>query len=102
MAAVNKNLDPAEYRPVVGWMLDALPHGHTPDIYKFMEVSMKRGDNIKAHKHAHHAVLYYPDESDCIIITPQPGTMIYMPPGTLHEVPVVKKARRSIALLVSP
>ena len=71
------------------------------DWYKFMTVRMLAGANIKAHKHQHHAVLYYPELAEPVIITPQPGTMLYLPPGTVHEVPPVKRERVSIAMLMA-
>lgn len=70
------------------------------DWYKFMAVTLKPGENIKSHKHKHHLVMYYPEQAEQIIVTPQPGTMLYLPPGTLHEVPPVKRERLSIAMLM--
>jgi len=69
------------------------------EVFKFMTVRLLAGENIKSHKHAHHLVMYYPELAEPILITPQPGTMLYLPPGTLHEVPPVKRERVSIAML---
>jgi len=73
---------------------------HGEGWYKFMEVTLKAGENIKAHKHKHHLVMYYPEEAEPIIITPEPGTMLYLPPGTLHEVRPTQRPRLSIAMLI--
>jgi len=70
------------------------------DLYKFMVVRLKPGEPIKSHKHQHHLVMYYPEPAEPIIVTPQPGTVLYLPPGTLHEVPPVKRERVSIAMLI--
>jgi uncharacterized RmlC-like cupin family protein len=78
-------------------MIAACPVG--AEVYKFMTVAMNAGDCIKAHRHAHHLVMYYPVDAGPIIVTPTAGTMLYLPPGTLHEVPVVKKDRLSVAML---
>jgi len=97
---VNSNLKTSEHLEMVSKMLRAFPLEVAADIFKFMQVDLSPGQNIKAHKHAHHAVLYYPDNADPVIVTPEAGTMIYMPPGTVHEVPAVLTARTSIAMLV--
>lgn len=68
--------------------------------FQFMEVTMQPGENIKAHQHRQHLVLYYPEAAGPVIVTPEPGTMLYLPIGTRHEVPPVKSARRSIAMLI--
>ena len=98
---MNKNIrtdDPAyQYR---SHMMAACPAPGEP--YKFMTVTLEPGANIKPHKHKHHAVLYYPELAEPVIITPQPGTMLYLPPGTVHHVPRVQRRRVSIAMLFSP
>jgi len=70
------------------------------EIYKFMTVRMQPTNRISAHKHVYHTVLYYPELAEPVMVTPQPGTMLYLPPGTTHEVPPVKRERISIAMLV--
>lgn len=67
---------------------------------KYIEVTMKPGENIKRHKHRYHAVLYYPDDAEAVVVEPKKGTIIYMPPETYHEVPPVKAARRSLAMII--
>lgn len=68
--------------------------------YKFMTVRLQPGARISSHKHAYHTVLYYPEKAEPVTVTPQPGTILYLPPDTLHEVPVVKRERLSIAMLI--
>jgi len=68
--------------------------------FKFMAVTMQPGENIKAHQHRQHLVMYYPEAAESIIVTPEPGTMLYLPIGTRHEVPPVKSARFSLAMLI--
>ncbi len=67
---------------------------------KFIAVLLKVGENVKAHKHVYHTALYYPESCDPIIFTPTDGAIVYLPPGTKHEVPPVKTARLSAAMLV--
>ncbi len=67
---------------------------------KFIAVLLKPGENIKAHKHVYHTVLYYPESCEPIVFTPTAGAILYLPPGTKHSVPVVKDARLSAAMLV--
>ncbi len=67
---------------------------------KFIAVLLKQGENIKAHKHVYHTVLYYPESCDPITFTPTAGAILYLPPGTSHEVAPVKDARISAAMLV--
>lgn len=99
MNAVNKLIKPDD--PEYEYYDQILDAGwRYSEVYKFMTVRMKPGDNIKAHKHAYPAVLFYPELADPVIITPQPGTMLFMPIGTVHEVPVVKRERLSIAMLL--
>ena len=69
-------------------------------VYKFMTVNLKPGERISKHKHAYPAVLFYPELAEPVTITPQPGTMLFLPIGTMHEVPVVKRERLSIAMLL--
>lgn len=70
------------------------------EIVKFMTVRLEKGARISKHAHVYHTVLYYPELAEPVTVTPQPGTMLYLPPGTQHEVPVIKKPRLSIALLI--
>ena len=95
---MNRNIKPGDpeeqYRPR---MMAACPS--QGEIHKFMIVELAPGGVIKPHKHAHHLVMYYPEEAEPIHITPQPGTMLYLPPGTIHQVPRVQKRRISIAML---
>ena len=96
---LNKNIrkeDP-EYQYFERMLSAAWPYA---EVFKFMSVRMKPGENIKAHKHAHPAVLFYPEIAEPVIITPQPGTMLFLPIGTVHEVPPVKRHRKSIAMLM--
>lgn len=67
---------------------------------KFMTVHLDAGEGVAQHDHTQHTIVYYPEEVGPVIITPKPGTIICMAPGTLHEVPVVKKPRLSIVMLV--
>ncbi len=70
------------------------------EIVKFMTVRLEKGARISKHAHVYHTVLYYPELAEPVTVTPQPGTMLYLPPGTQHEVPIIKKPRLSIALLI--
>ena len=98
---MNKNIKPGDPEQVYrSRMMAACPVQGEP--YKFMIVNLDPGGVIKAHKHKHHAVLYYPEVAEPVIITPQPGTMLYLPPGTIHQVPRVSRQRISIAMLFSP
>lgn len=101
MGTLNKNILATD--PEWGYVehvRDACPlEGHNH--YKFMTVRMLAGDRISKHKHAYHTVLYYPEHAGPVIVTPTPGTLLYLPPGTLHEVPVTKRERLSIAMLIS-
>ena len=67
---------------------------------KYIEVTLKPGENIKRHKHRYHAVLYYPIDASAVVVEPKKGTIIYMPPGTYHEVPRVVESRRSLAMII--
>lgn len=103
MPAINKNIKPGEHEAIRIRMMDALPAELALlPMYKFIRVDMTPGDVIKQHKHRHHAVLYYPQPADPIIIHPLAGTLLYMPPDTLHEVPPVAKVRQSFAMLYAP
>ncbi len=66
----------------------------------FMSVHLDPPKGVAVHKHGQHTVLFYPASCDPLIVTPQAGMMIYLPPDTLHEVPPVKSQRLSIAMLV--
>ena len=70
------------------------------DFDKFLRVEMQPGDNISEHAHKRHTVLYYPQRAEAVIIKPEAGTMLYLAPGTLHEVPTTRNARTSIAMIV--
>lgn len=67
---------------------------------KFIAVLLQPGENVKPHKHVYHTVLYYPESCDPVVFTPTSGAMVYLPPGTEHEVPPVENARISVAMLV--
>lgn len=67
---------------------------------KFIAVLLKPGENIKAHKHVYHTVLYYPEDCEPVVFEPTAGAILYLPPGTVHSVPQVKDARLSAAMLV--
>ncbi len=98
---MNKNIKPDDIvMGAVGEMMR--DHCYVPgrDWYKFMEVTLKKGERIGPHKHVYHTVLYYPEAACPVIVTPEPGTILYLPPGTQHEVPAVKKPRISIAMLI--
>lgn len=69
-------------------------------IAKFMMVNIAAGEGVAVHAHKRHAVLFYPEAAEKMVITPEPGTMIYLPPGTSHYVPKVKAARFSLAMLI--
>ena len=91
-----------------------IKEGEEPEIYramrrafegpgtveKFMRVTLQPGQEVKAHCHKRHAVLYYPRISGPVIIHPAAGTLLYLPPLTIHEVPVVESERVSIAMLI--
>ena len=91
----NRNID----SPELAEYLRTLIPKTGKDWHKLVAVIMEAGDVIKEHKHAHHAVLHYPADSEPIIVTPTAGCSIYMPPGTLHKVPKVTQLRLSVALL---
>lgn len=67
---------------------------------KLVLVDMKPGDRIGTHAHQGHTVLYYPSDAAPIVVTPTEGMIIYLPPGTKHEVPKVSYQRVSVAMLV--
>ena len=68
---------------------------------KFLRVEMQAGDHIAAHEHRRHTVLYYPQAADPIIVTPGAGCIVYLSPGTTHEVLTVDRPRISYAMLVN-
>ena len=98
---MNRNIKPDEI--VLGAIAEFM-RDHCPvegrDWMKYMEVTMKPGENIKRHKHRYHAVLFYPADAEAVVVEPKKGTLIYMPPETYHEVPPVKAARRSLAMII--
>ena len=77
--------------------------GHQWD--KYLTVYLKVGQDIPAHSHKRHAVLWYPRSTTVVVEkleqTLGDGEMIYLPPQTLHEVPRVTVERISVAMLVS-
>ena len=73
---------------------------------KLLTVWLNPGEEVKEHAHKRHAVLYYPEDCDPIyidaeLVKPTAGTVLYLPPGTLHTVPPVTRRRLSVAMLVS-
>ena len=78
------------------------------DYLQFLEVIFMPGEGIDWHDHVQHVVLYYHDPAGIPIIDkdgehlPEPGDMIYIPPGEFHEVPVNSSGRPrvSVALCV--
>ncbi len=97
---MNRNIRPGDPEFVFAERMRAACPTSGQDWYKFMVVNLEPGKNIKQHKHKHHLVMYYPKPADPIIIHPMAGTMLYLPPGTLHEVPPVSRGRISIAMLM--
>ena len=97
---LNRNIRPDDAEMIFAAKMRAACPTSGIDWFKFMAVTLNPGENIKSHKHKHHLVMYYPEQAEQIIVTPQPGTMLYLPPGTLHEVPPVKRERLSIAMLM--
>ena len=92
----NKNLDADD----IGRRMRAACPVPGDTWFAYMSVEVDPGGYIKDHKPRQHLVLYYPDACEPIIIHPQPGTMLYLPVGTVHEVPPVKKLRFSRAMLI--
>ena len=80
--------------PVEGWSWD-----------KYLTVYLKPGQDIPAHEHKRHAVLWYPEATTVIVDSKEQhvlaGEMLYMKPGTTHSVPRVTVERLSVAMLVS-
>lgn len=72
------------------------------DFKNLIMVELEPGERIGRHKHAYHTVLHYPADAAPITIEPTAGMIIYLPPGTQHEVPRVSKNRVSVAMLVEP
>jgi len=70
------------------------------DYKKLIVVNLKRGDSVAEHQHEGHAVLYYPEGGDAVMVKPVAGMMIYLPPGTRHAVPTVSGDRVSVAMIV--
>ena len=97
---MNRNLRPGDEYYSFRYMLRRACPLEGSDWYKFMSVSLEPGARISQHKHAYATVLYYPELAEPVTVTPQPGTMLYLPKDTLHEVPVVKRKRLSIAMLI--
>ena len=57
---------------------------------KFLTVYLKPGQDIPAHEHPEHTLLWYPD-----------GSLTHLLPGTTHGVGRVEVERLSVAMLVS-
>ena len=72
---------------------------------KYLTVYLKVGQDIPAHEHKRHAVLWYPEPTMVLIEKRErellAGEMIYLEPGTTHSVPRVTVERLSVAMLVS-
>ncbi len=97
---MNKNI--LDHEPEMRYstmMRDACPVPGE-DWYKFMTVRLLPKARIGPHAHVYHTVLYYPEIAEPVYITPQPGTMLYLPPGTIHQVPAVQRERLSVAMLI--
>ena len=97
---MNRNIKPDDPEFVFAYIMRSACPTTGTDWHKFMAVELEPGGVIKPHKHAHHTVLYYPEEAEPVIVTPQPGTLLYLPPGTLHQVPRVQRRRVSYAMLM--
>ena len=73
---------------------------------KFMTVLLEPGEEIKVHSHKRHAILFYPELCDPVIVNgkcvyPELGEILYIKPGVRHRVGKVDKPRLSVAMLVS-
>ena len=72
---------------------------------KYLTVYLTPGQDIPAHSHKRHAVLWYPEPTSVLVDAKEremlAGEMIYLPPQTLHSVPRVTVERLSVAMLVS-
>ena len=58
---------------------------------KYLTVYLKPGQDIPAHEHRRHTMLWYPS-----------GELTYLVPGITHSVPRVTVERLSVAMLISP
>jgi len=70
-----------------------LLRGYAPmpgDDYRYLiMVEMPPDLEIKTHEHDHHTLVYYPkDVSRPITIHPTAGTMIWLPIGCKHSIPL--------------
>ena len=72
------------------------------DFDRMVLVNLKPGESVSAHQHSHHTALYYPADSAPLLVTPIAGMIIYLPPGTPHEVSKVNDDRLSVAMIVEP
>ena len=63
-------------------------------------VELKPGETLKDHNHKHHTIVCYPVDASPITIHPKAGMLLYMPPGTEHDVPASDSARVSIAMVI--
>ena len=97
---MNRNIKPGDPENEYAERMRAACPIPGTDWFQFMAVEMQPGENIKAHQHRQHLVLYYPEAAGPVIVHPQAGTMLYLPIDTRHEVPPVKSARLSIAMLI--
>jgi hypothetical protein len=75
------------------------------DWAKFMTVLLKPGEQVKSHQHKRHAILFYPEDCDPVVINgkvihPKAGEVHYLKPGVVHHVPPVTRTRLSVAMLV--
>ncbi len=58
---------------------------------KYLTVYLRPGQDIPAHEHRRHTMLWYPD-----------GSLTYLVPGITHSVDRVTVERLSVAMLISP
>lgn len=70
------------------------------DFTNLIMVDLKAGERIGRHTHKFHTALYYPADTEPILVEPVAGMIIYLPPGTPHSVPTVNESRASMAMLV--
>lgn len=73
---------------------------------KFMTVLLEPGESVAPHKHTRHAILWYPDDCESIVVNGEivpikANQVIHMEPGVEHSVPCVAYRRLSVAMLVS-
>lgn len=101
----------AELMPIVGELFALLPGGDmfiTSTGEPVVPVVLYNGDVIPSHRHPEHTLVYYVSVGDppCAIIVegervvPEPGTAIYLPPGTLHAVEASESETPRISLAI--